>query len=218
MTGLPLPKRNAAAFRLAAGGVLVTAPAGGRLCLPLGALQPLELLVMTAAAWHGLRDKLNLCLYPGFSSMKSGPGCGISWPQVGSGYHGSVRKSFIKPNAPEYLAGIWLVRLWNVHWMQSLFLAAPKEHSHTHPGHFGLPSVLVFAGTFSGLSPCRSRRSCRLSEEQAGTWIILSMVLLFAVLFYRVSRQREMELEIAQLETGAGRNGGTGLSSAAPHL
>lgn len=39
-----------------------------------------------------------------------------------------------------------------------------------------------------------------LSDEQAGTWVILSMVLLFSILFYRLSRQREMELEIAQLK------------------
>ena len=36
-------------------------------------------------------------------------------------------------------------------------------------------------------------------EDEVGTWIILSMILLFAVLFYRLSRQRETELELAKL-------------------
>ena len=39
-----------------------------------------------------------------------------------------------------------------------------------------------------------------LDEDLVGTWIILSMVLLFAILFYRVNRQREMESEIARLK------------------
>ena len=39
-----------------------------------------------------------------------------------------------------------------------------------------------------------------INEDQLVTWIILSMILLFAVLFYRLSRQREMELEIAKLK------------------
>jgi hypothetical protein len=38
-----------------------------------------------------------------------------------------------------------------------------------------------------------------IDEDQIGTWIILSLILMFAILFYRVNRQREMELEIAKL-------------------
>ena len=39
-----------------------------------------------------------------------------------------------------------------------------------------------------------------LDDSRTGTWIILSMVLLFSVLFYRLNRQREMEQEIARLK------------------
>ena len=39
-----------------------------------------------------------------------------------------------------------------------------------------------------------------LNEDQVGTWIILSIILLFAILFYRVNQQREMEAEIAKLK------------------
>ena len=39
-----------------------------------------------------------------------------------------------------------------------------------------------------------------LDEDLVGTWIILSMVRMFAILFYRVNRQREMESEIARLK------------------
>lgn len=62
-----------------------------------------------------------------------------------------------------------------------------------------LASVVVMLGLFGAVS-LSEQTILPLSDDQTGTWVILSMVLLFSVLFYRLSRQREMELEIAQLK------------------
>lgn len=91
----------------AAGGVLVTALqiAG----LPTIGVLTVELLVITAVTWYCLRDKLNLCLFLIFF-YEVGVGLWDFLLQAGLGimFHS---ENFINPNAMEYLAGIWLVRL-----------------------------------------------------------------------------------------------------------
>ena len=62
-----------------------------------------------------------------------------------------------------------------------------------------MASVLVLMGLF-GTITLSEQTILPINEDQIVTWIILSMILLFAVLFYRLSRQREMELEIAKLK------------------
>ena len=62
-----------------------------------------------------------------------------------------------------------------------------------------MASVLVLMGLF-GTITLSEQTILPINEDQIATWIILSMILLFAVLFYRLSRQREMELEIAKLK------------------
>ena len=60
-------------------------------------------------------------------------------------------------------------------------------------------SVLVILGMVGAVT-LSEQKALTLDEDLVGTWIILSMVLLFAILFYRVNRQREMESEIARLK------------------
>ena len=100
---------------------------------------------------------------------------------------------FVDPQAPEHLAGIWLVRL--IMSAAAIPLAKQKEKS-TLP--MRLTSIVVMLGMFGAIT-LSEQTILPLSDDQTGTWVILSMVLLFSVLLYRLSRQREMELEIAQL-------------------
>lgn len=60
-------------------------------------------------------------------------------------------------------------------------------------------SVLVILGMVGAVT-LSEQKVLPLDEDLVGTWIILSMVLMFAILFYRVNRQREMESEIARLK------------------
>lgn len=61
-----------------------------------------------------------------------------------------------------------------------------------------LVTVVAILGFFGAVTLSEQSR-LPLSEDQTGTWVILAMVLLFAVLVYRLSRQREMEAELARL-------------------
>ena len=101
---------------------------------------------------------------------------------------------FVDPQAPEHLAGIWLVRLI----MSAIAVLLAKQKGKS-PLSMRLASVVVMLGMFGAIT-LSEQTILPLSDDQTGTWIILSMVLLFSVLFYRLSRQREMELEIAQLK------------------
>lgn len=61
-----------------------------------------------------------------------------------------------------------------------------------------LVSAAAVAGLFGAVT-LSQQTVLPMDEDEVGTWIILSMILLFAVLFYRLSRQRETELELARL-------------------
>lgn len=184
-----LPKRMLLLLS-AAGGVLVTAlqMAG----LPTIGVLTIELLVITAVTWYCLRDKLNLCLFLIFF-YEVGVGLWDFLLQAGLGIM-FRSENFINPNAMEYLAGIWLVRLLML--IGSITLI---KQEHPNAGTLRALSVLVILGMFGAVT-LSEQTILPLNEDQVGTWIILSIILLFAILFYRVNQQREMEAEIAKLK------------------
>ena len=160
--------------------------------LPTIGVMAVEVLAIAAVAWYCLREKLNLCL---FLAIFYEIGVGL-WDFLFQAGLGILFRSenFVDPKATEHLAGIWLVRL--VLLGASVLLAKQPKKSSTP---MRLTSAAVMLGLFGAVT-LSQQTILPLSDEQAGTWVILSMVLLFSVLFYRLSRQREMELEIAQLK------------------
>ena len=94
----------------------------------------------------------------------------------------------------ESLAGVWLTRALMLG--GAVMLIRQSGHSG---GAMRSLSVLVILGMVGAVT-LSEQKMLPLDEDLVGTWIILSMVLLFAILFYRVNRQREMESEIARLK------------------
>ena len=174
----------------AAGGVLVTALQMAGLSM-IGVLA-VELLVITAVTWYCLRDKLNLCLFLIFF-YEVGVGLWDFLLQAGLGIM-FRSENFINPNAMEYLAGIWLARL-----LMLIGAITLVKQEHPNAGTLRALSVLVILGMFGAVT-LSEQTILPLNEDQVGTWIILSIILLFAILFYRVNQQREMEAEIAKLK------------------
>ncbi|HJB16200.1 MAG TPA: GHKL domain-containing protein [Candidatus Blautia excrementipullorum] len=174
----------------AAGGCLVTVLQA--VSLPSIGVIAAEVLVISAAAWYYLREKLNLCL---FLAIIYEIGVAL-WDFLFQAGLGILFRSenYVDPNAPEHFAGIWLVRL--VMLGIAVLLAKQKKKSSVP---VRLASAVVMLGLFGAVS-LSEQTILPLSDDQTGTWVILSMVLLFSVLFYRLSRQREMESEIAQLK------------------
>ncbi len=91
---------------------------------------------------------------------------------------------------------VWLVRILMLGLMP--FIAARRENAEKLLERFS--SLSAVAGMF-GVLILTEQTVVPLPDGQLATWVILSGVLLMAVLFYRVSRQYEMEQTIAQLET-----------------
>ena len=173
-----------------AGGCLATILQAAS--LPTIGVMTIEVLVIAVVAWYYQRKKVNLCL---FLAIFYEIGVGL-WEFLLQAGLGILFRSenFIEPKAPEHLAGIWLVRL--VMLGVAVFLAKQPKDSTTP---MRLTSAAAMLGLFGAVT-LSQQTILPLSDEQAGTWVILSMVLLFSILFYRLSRQREMELEIAQLK------------------
>lgn len=94
----------------------------------------------------------------------------------------------------ESLAGVWLTRALMLGGAVMLI-----RQSGQSGGAMRSLSVLVILGMVGAVT-LSEQKALPLDEDLVGTWIILSMVLLFAILFYRVNRQREMESEIARLK------------------
>ena len=160
--------------------------------LPAIGVMVIEVLVIAVVAWYYQRKKVNLCLFLAFF-YEIGVGLWDFLLQAGLGIL-FQSENYIDPKATEHLAGIWLVRL--VMLGIAIFLANQQGKSSS-PSR--LASAAAMLGLFGAVT-LSQQTILPLNDDQIGTWIILSMVLLVSVLFYRLSRQREMELEIAQLK------------------
>lgn len=187
------PERKALLFS-AAGGILVTALQMASLST-VGRLA-VELLVITAVAWYYLRDKINLCLFLIFF-YEVGVGLWDFLLQAGLGVLFRSEK-FIDPATPEYLVGIWLVRL-----LMLVAAIALTRWNFQNTGTMRPLSIIVILGLFCTVT-LSQQTILPLDEDQIGSWIILSVILMFAILFYRANRQHEMEMEIATLKQEQG--------------
>lgn len=177
-------------FFAAVGGALVTALQMAFLSI-VGVLA-VELLAITAIAWYSMRGKIKLCLFLIFF-YEVGVGLWDFLLQAALGIllHSG---SFIDPVAPESLTGIWLARLFM---LGAAILLGKRNRQNA--GMIRSLSILAMLGLLFAVL-LSQQTILPLNEDQLGTWIILSMVLLCAIMLYRVNRQREMELEIARLK------------------
>lgn len=96
----------------------------------------------------------------------------------------------------KYMVPIWVVRFIMIAFMS--FVALQGDHSGKLLNR--VSSILAVAGIFCVLI-LSEQSVVPLPDDQLITWIIFSVVLLMAVLFYRINRQYEMEKEIVRLKT-----------------
>lgn len=160
--------------------------------VPTTGILSAEIMIVSAITWYYYQDKLRLCLFLIFFYE-----IGVAlWDFLLSAGLGILFHSekFINPDVPEILIGIWLTRLL----MLEIAITLGKQQQKP-VGAIQLVSVIVILGLFGAVTLSK-QTILSIDEDQVGTWIILSLILMFAILFYRVKRQREMELEIARLK------------------
>lgn len=100
-------------------------------------------------------------------------------------------EGFLDRNMPEYMAAVWIVRAL----MPGIAFLAVKARE----GRNRVISAVAVAGLF-GVIFLSGQSIITIEDEQMTTWIIFSMLILVAVLFFYLSRQYEMEKKIAYLE------------------
>lgn len=100
---------------------------------------------------------------------------------------------FLDSDAPEYMAAVWIVRALMV---GIAFLAAKAGQERNRSRSI---SAVAVAGLF-GVVFLSGQNIIPIEEERMTTWIIFSVLILVAVLFFYLSRQYEMEKKIACLE------------------
>ena len=100
-------------------------------------------------------------------------------------------EGFLDRNAPEYMAAVWIGRVL----MLGIAFLAIKARE----GINRVISAVAVAGLF-GVIFLSGQSIIAIDEEQMTTWIIFSMLILVAVLFFYLTRQYEMEKKIAHLE------------------
>ena len=137
------PLERKALLLTGAGGCLVTVLQA--VSLPFIGVIAVEVLVISAVAWYYLREKLNLCL---FLAIFYEIGVGL-WDFLLQAGLGILFQSdrFVDPQAPEHLAGIWLVRL--IMSVVAILLAKQKEKS---PLPMRLTSIAVMLGMFAAIT------------------------------------------------------------------
>lgn len=101
---------------------------------------------------------------------------------------------FLDSDAPEYMVAVWIVRALMV---GIAFLAVKAGPGRNRSRSI---SAVAVAGIF-GVVFLSGQNIIPIEEERMTTWIIFSMLILVAVLFFYLSRQYEMEKKIACLET-----------------
>jgi len=187
LTDFPLEKR---VFLLSAfGSCLITV--FQITAVPTIGILTAEIIIVSAIIWYYRREQLRLCLFLIFFYE-----VGVAlWDFLLSAGLGILFHSekFIDPNVPEFLIGIWLVRLM----MLGIAITLGKRQQKSAEA-MRLASIIIILGFFGSVT-LSQQTLLPIDEDQIGTWIILSLILMFAILFYRVNRQREMELEIAKL-------------------
>lgn len=182
------PERRTLALA-AAGGVLVTGlqAAGGSAVGPLAA----ELMILTGLAWDSLRANLRRGLFL-FFFYEVGVGLWDFLLQAALAilFRAEV---FLDPKTLEGTAGIWLVRL-----LLGAAMVWAKKNPHGERPAGAIAGVAIL-GLFGAVTLSEQTR-LPLDEDRVGAWILLAMVLLFAVLLARLQRQRELEAQLAELK------------------
>ncbi|MDE5748365.1 MAG: GHKL domain-containing protein, partial [Acetatifactor sp.] len=100
-------------------------------------------------------------------------------------------ESFLDRNTLKYMAAVWIVR--------ALMLGIAFLALKARKGRNKVISAVAVAGLF-GVIFLSGQSIITIDDEQMTTWIIFSMLILVAVLFFYLSRQYEMEKKIAHLE------------------
>lgn len=152
-----------------------------------------EIAVLSAITWYYLREQLRTCLFLIFFYEV---GVALWEFLISAGlsvlFHST---KFMDTSTTEYLISIWLMRLI----MMAVAVLLVQQQGKGKNKAVHLASIVAIFGVF-GVIVLSQQTILTFSDDQLITWTILSVMLMFAILLYRVNRQHEMEAEIVRLK------------------
>lgn len=153
-----------------------------------------EIVVLIAAARMHFREEARMSLFIiFFYEIAVSLWEFIISAGLGAAFHS---ERFMDSAAAEHLTAVWIVRLL----MLGITVFAVKDRELAEKSTFRFASIVALAGMF-GVITLSLQTAVPINDDQLTTWTILSLVLLFAVMFFNRSRQYELEKELALLKT-----------------
>ncbi len=152
-----------------------------------------EIMILTLAAHYLFTAKPKMCLFLIFFYEIAV----ALWEFIISAGMGVLfrSESFLNAGSPGYIASVWIVRLL----MLGIAFITAKEPDSKNRQSSRIISGVAVAGLF-GIVSLSGQHTIAISDDQLTPWLIYSVLILMAILFYNLSRQYEMEKTIAQLE------------------
>lgn len=172
------------------GGLLVTLLTAA--ALPAALIGGVEILLLVLLTGHLLPGKTRMCLFFAFFYE-----IGVAlWEFLASAWMGVLFRSeqFLDRQSAEYMAAVWLVRLFMIFAAVLLTKGAAKEKNPMRP-----LSVFAVLSLF-GVIALSQQPIILFRDDQLTTWILLAVILMFSILIFNLNRQHEMEMEIARLK------------------
>ncbi len=102
--------------------------------------------------------------------------------------------SFLQPRSPQHLTAVWLVR-------GMLLVACVLLHRNQKQGKDSFPMAVALAVvSLMSIVFISSQTIIALDEDTLSTWMILTVVFMFAIMVFNMNRQYEVEKENASLK------------------
>lgn len=152
-----------------------------------------EIMILTLTAHYLFLAKPRMCLFVIFFYEIAV----ALWEFILSAGMGVLFRSerFLDAQTPEYLAAVWIVRLL----MLGMAFLAAKDRDGKNRLLSRTGSGVAVAGLL-GVVFLSGQHSITISDDRMSPWLIYSVLLPMAILFYNLNCQYEMEKRIARLE------------------
>lgn len=153
-----------------------------------------EILFMMLPVWYLFRPKTRMSVFLLFFYEIAV----ALWEFIVSAGMGVLFRTerFLDASLPEHMMAVWIVRLL----MLGIVLLAVRTREKENSSSRRIVSAVAIAGLF-GTVFLSGQSTIDINDGQMTVWIIFSMLILTAVLFFYLNNQYEMEKKITQLET-----------------
>lgn len=164
-------------------------------CFPIQQLylKGIEIVFVILIAYYLYAAQLRMCLFLTFFYEATV----ALWEFILSAGLGVIFQSdrFLDMRSNGYTAAVWIVRLF----MLGIAFLTVKSHKRNEKLSSRIVAGVAIAGLL-GVVLLSGQNTIAIDDDQLTTWIIFSMLILVAILFFHLNCQYEMEKKIMLLE------------------